>query len=292
MFKNINIGVIYMLISALCFAVMGVFSKLLSQNLSSLEVVFFRNLIGVALIYISVVKSPLKSIGGKPFLLFLRGFIGFLALLAFFYNIANIPLANAMIFSQTSPIFTAMFAYIFLKERIGSIGWMAILVGFFGLILFVKPDIGFSKTDLLGIFSGLGGGLAYTSIRELKKYYDTRSIVLSFMIVGSVGPLFLMLLAEIYQNQSLDFMLSPFVMPTKFDILYIAGMGFFATIAQVYMTKSYGVSKAGIVAPVSYANIPFSMLFGWFLGDVFPDGIAFIGIFLIIFAGVLISKSK
>ena len=113
MFKNINIGIVYMLISALCFATMGVFTKLLSSNLSSLEVVFFRNLIGIILIYISVLKSPLKNIGGKPLLLFFRGFIGFLALLAFFYNIANIPLANAMIFSQTSPIFTAFFAYIF-----------------------------------------------------------------------------------------------------------------------------------------------------------------------------------
>lgn len=281
-----------MLVSAFCFAVMGLFTKLLSGTLSSLEVVFFRNAISVFIILISIIKTPPKNRGGKPWLLFFRGFMGFAALLAFFYNIATIPLANAMTFSQTSPIFTAIFAFIFLKERIGKLGWIAIAIGFFGLILFTKPEIGFSKNDLLGIFSGVGAGLAYTSIRGLRRCYDTRTIVMSFALIGTIGPAILMIIANFYNNPNLDFMLSPFLMPSLIDFIYILGMGIFATMAQIYMTKSYEVSKAGLVAPLSYANIPFSMLFGFLLGDALPDLSGFLGIILIIFAGILISKSK
>ncbi|PSM52678.1 EamA/RhaT family transporter, type 1 [Campylobacter blaseri] len=292
MLKNVNLGAIYMLASALSFAIMGIFTKLLSGNLSSLEVVFFRNIISVIIIFISIVKSPLNNKGGKPWLLFFRGFMGFSALLAFFYNIATIPLANAMTFSQTSPIFTAIFAFIFLKERIGKLGWIAIAIGFFGLLLFTKPEIGFNKNDFLGIFSGVGAGLAYTSIRGLRQYYDTRTIVLSFALIGTIGPAVLMIVGSFYTNPSLDFMLSPFITPKGIDFIHILGIGIFATIAQIFMTKSYEVSKAGLVAPLSYANIPFSMVFGFLLGDTLPDFSGFMGIILIIFAGILISRSK
>lgn len=119
-------GVLYMLFASFLFAIMGGFAKELSSSMSSLEVVFFRNVFGVILIGFMVFKSPIKQKGGKPFLLFFRGFIGFLALLAFFYNIANISLADAMTFSKTSPIFTAFFAYIFLKEKMNIYGWIAL----------------------------------------------------------------------------------------------------------------------------------------------------------------------
>ena len=107
--KELNLGVKYMLFSSFLFAVMGAFAKLSSDHMSSLEVVFFRNIFGVLLIGAAVLKSPMKNVGGKPWLLFFRGFMGFTALLAFFYNIAHIPLGDAMTFSKTSPIFTAIF---------------------------------------------------------------------------------------------------------------------------------------------------------------------------------------
>ena len=96
------------------FAIMGAFAKIASQNMSSIEVVFFRNVFGVLIIGYAVYKKPLEQVGGKPWLLFFRGFMGFSALLAFFYNIAHIPLGEAMTYSKTSPIFTALFAWLFL----------------------------------------------------------------------------------------------------------------------------------------------------------------------------------
>ena len=292
--SRLDRGVLYMLLASFLFAIMGAFAKLASEELSSLEIVFFRNVFGVLIIGYAVLKTPMKHVGGRPFLLFFRGFMGFTALLAFFYNIANIPLADAITFSKTSPIFTAIFAWLFLKERLSPAAWLAVMIGFVGIVMITKPS-GFmlSKTDWLGIFSGIGAALAYTSVRELKKYYDTRAIVLSFMLTGTLGPLFLLLLTPyVDAPPALDFMFAEFVMPTGILWAYIVAMGIFATLAQLYMTKAYGESKAGIVGAVSYTNIVFAIFIGLLLGDAFPDIGMLFGIGLIVAAGLMVARHK
>jgi drug/metabolite transporter (DMT)-like permease len=282
-----------MLIASFTFAIMGAFAKLASQNMSSLEVVFFRNIAGVILVGLAVMKKPMKHKGGKPFLLFFRGFMGFIALLAFFYNIAHISLGDAMTYSKTSPIFTAIFAWLFLSEKLTLKGWLAIFVGFIGIIFITQPSgVGFTKYDLLGIFSGVGAALAYTSIRELKSYYDTRAIVLSFMGVGTLGPILLFVISGYVNIPELDFMFGKFVMPQGIVWFYVIAMGIFATISQVLMTKAYGETKAGIVGAVSYTNILFSILVGLMLGDVFPSMSTIFGIALIVIAGIMVAKAK
>ena len=288
-----NKGVKYMLIASFTFAVMGAFAKLASLSMSSLEVVFFRNLAGVILVGLAVLKTPLVQKGGKPFLLFFRGFIGFVALLAFFYNIAHISLGDAMTYSKTSPIFTAIFAWAFLHEKLPYKGWIAVFVGFIGIIFITQPSgVGFSKYDLLGIFSGVGAALAYTSVRELKSYYDTRAIVLSFMLTGTLGPLFLFLISPYIDAPQLDFLLGSFVMPEGIVWFYLLAMGVFATISQLLMTKAYGYTKAGIVGAVSYSNIIFSIIIGLFLGDALPSLVTTFGIALIVVAGLLVARLK
>ncbi len=291
--KELNNGVKYMLIASFTFAIMGAFAKLSSEHISSLEVVFFRNIAGVILIGIAVMKKPLVNKGGKPFLLFFRGLMGFTALLAFFYNIAHIPLGDAMTFSKTSPIFTAIFAWMFLQEKLSVKAWGAIGIGFVGILLITQPSgVGLSKYDLLGIFSGVGAALAYTSIRELRNYYDTRAIVLSFMGVGTLGPIILFLISPYFDTQELDFMLGEFIMPQGIVWFYVIAMGIFATISQLLMTKAYGETKAGIVGAVSYSNIVFSIAVGVFLGDSLPNIITTCGICLIIVAGVIVARAK
>ena len=289
--RSMDRGVLYMLFASFLFAIMGAFAKELSENMSSLEVVFFRNVFGVMMIGFMVFKSPLVQQGGKPFLLFFRGLMGFLALLAFFYNIAQISLADAMTFSKTSPIFTAFFAYLFLKEKMSSYGWLALLIGFVGIVLITQPT-GFmlKKTDILGIFSGIGAALAYTSVRELRNYYDTRAIVLSFMTVGTVGPLVLLMLEPFIHTSELDFMFAKFTMPTGVQWFYILGLGLFATMAQMYMTKAYGTTKAGIVGAVSYSNIVFAIIIGLLMGDALPNMSTSFGILAIFLAGLLVVK--
>jgi drug/metabolite transporter (DMT)-like permease len=291
--NNINLAIKYMLISSFLFAFTGAFAKLLSGYMSSVEVVFFRNITGVILISYSIYKAPLKQIGGKPLLLFMRGLIGFLALLMYFYNIANIPLAEAQTFNKISPIFTAIFSYLIINEKMSKLGWIGVFVGFIGILFITGFDItNLNKTDWLGIFSGIGAGLAYTSIRELRKYYDNRLIVLSFMTVGTIAPLILMIIGEQISIKSIDWIVAKFVMPTSIAWIYIIGLGVFATFSQMYMTKAYSLAAGGIVGTISYFNIIFSIMLGMILGDNFPSFMVIVGIIFIIISGILVTLKK
>jgi len=283
-----------MLLASLSFAAMGGFAKVISQVLPPVEVTFFRNIFGVILVGIAIYKVPLNQTGGKPFLLLFRGFMGFSALLAYFYIMAHIPLGEAVTYNKTSPIFVAVFAYLFLNEKLGKSAMLAIVIGFIGIVLVAQPQGGtFDKYDILGIFSGIGAALAYTSIRELRNYYDTRAIVMSFMGVGSVAPLLLMLITP-YVNVSEDFdwMFATFVMPQGVEWGYVAAVGIFATISQLLMTKAYELTKAGIVGTISYSNILFAVMIGVMLGDPIPDIWTTLGIILVIMSGLLVALPK
>lgn len=291
--NQVSKGIKYMLLASLLFAFMGAMAKELSDSMSSVEVVFFRNVFGVFFILISIYKSPLKQLGGKFWLLVFRGVAGFVALLFFFYNISQIPLGEAMTFSKTSTIFTAVLAYIFLKEKLGFKGWLGVFIGFIGIIFITEFDgSSLEKNDYLGILSGVGAALAYTSVRELKNFYDTRAIVLSFMSIGTIAPMILMLIGTFYSNPNLDFMLGTFVMPKVDDWIYIILLGIFSTYAQIYMTKAYTFTKAGIVGTISYSGIVFSIILGLFLGDAFPSSSIVLGIILIVISGLLVSDKK
>jgi len=288
--KDLKEAIKYMLIASLLFAITGAFAKLLSNNMPSVEVVFFRNVFGLIIILFAIYKIPMLQKGGRPYLLFSRGLIGFIALLMYFYNIANIPLAEAQTFTKTSPIFTAIFSYYLLSEKLHYKAWLGIFVGFIGIMFITGFDYTtLSKTDYLGILSGVGAGLAYTSIRELKKYYDTRMIVLSFVSIGTIGPIILMLLAQSFTSSNFDFVLSTFIVPKSQDYIYILGLGLSATISQLAMTKAYSLAKGGIIGTIGYTNIIFSIFLGMLLGDNFPTFYIIFGIFLIILSGILVT---
>lgn len=291
--NQVNKGIQYMLLASLLFAFMGVAAKGLTDSMSSVEVVFFRNVFGVLFILISIYKSPLKQLGGKFWLLIFRGVAGFVALLFFFYNISQISLGEAMTFSKTSTIFTAVLAYIFLKEKLGIKGWIGVFIGFIGIVFITEFDgSSLEKSDYLGILSGVGAALAYTSIRELRKFYDTRAIVLSFMAIGTIGPVILMIIGSFYSNPNLDFMLGTFIIPKLDDWIYIILLGIFSTYAQIYMTKAYSFTKAGIIGTISYSNIVFSIILGLLWGDAFPSMLIILGIILIVISGILVSSKK
>ena len=291
--NNTTLAIKYMLLSSFLFAFTGGFAKELSAYMSSVEVVFFRNISGVIIILYAIYKKPLQQTGGKFLLLFMRGLIGFAALLMYFYNIAHIPLAEALTFNKISPIFTALFSYLLLKEQLSKLAWSGVFVGFIGVLFITGFDIAnLSKTDWLGIFSGIGAGLAYTSIRELRKYYDNRAIVLSFMLVGSIGPIILMIIGSFVNIPSLDWIISPFIIPQNIAWVYIVGLGGFATLSQIYMTKAYSLAAGGIVGTISYSNIAFAIIVGSILGDSFPSLYVIFGIILIVLSGILVTYNK
>jgi drug/metabolite transporter (DMT)-like permease len=292
--KNMDRGILLMLLASLSFAAMGGFAKVVSQVLPPVEVTFFRNIFGVVLVGLSIWKVPLKQTGGKFLLLLFRGSIGFAALLAYFYIMAHIPLGEAVTYNKTSPIFVAVFAYIFLGEKLHPSALIAIILGFVGIVLIAQPDAGgFDKYDILGIFSGMGAALAYTSIRELRKYYDTRAIVMSFMGVGTLAPLLLMLVTPYVEvPKDFDWMFAKFVMPEGVEWGYVTAVGVFATMSQLLMTKAYELTKAGIVGTISYTNIVFALIIGVMLGDAIPDFWTVLGIILVILSGLLVALPK
>jgi len=282
-----------MLISAICLSIMSAFAKVVMLTLPTIEIVFFRNFLGVILISFTIFKKPIQQKGGKPFLLFFRAAIGLIAMLSFFYNISTIALSDAVTYSRMSPIFTAIFALWFLKEHIGMKGWIAIALGFFGMLLVMQPfEEGFNINHLFGLLNAVCAALAFTSIRELRKYYDTRTIVLSFMGIGLIIPIIAMSISEYYTFTSFEFILGKFIMPQGLEWIYLAGIGVTASLGQVYMTKAYGETKAGLVGAVGYSVIIFSLIIGLFLGDSLPNLLGMIGIVAIIMAGILIAKEK
>ncbi|MFT7005143.1 MAG: drug/metabolite transporter (DMT)-like permease [Sulfurimonas sp.] len=290
--EKLNKGVLYMLIASASLAIVSAFAKVLSDQMPTIEIVFFRNLIGVIFILGTLFRTPFAQVGGKPWLLFFRGFIGMVAMLSYFYNLAHIPLADAVTFSRTAPIFTALFAFWFLKERIGSRGWIAIFIGFLGLIMVMQPSGTLETSHIFGFLNAIGAALAFTSIRELRKYYDTRAIVLIFMSMGLIVPITSMIISHYYMNPTYDFILGVFTMPQGIEWLYLVGLGIFAYLSQFYMTKAYGESKAGIIGAVSYSVILFSIVIGVALGDELPSLLTFAGIGFIIFGGIMVIKAK
>jgi drug/metabolite transporter (DMT)-like permease len=282
-----------MLISSICLSFMSAIAKILASHLPIIEIVFFRNFIGIILILMTFFKSPLNQTGGKPLLLFFRATVGLIAMLSFFYNIANITLADAVIYSRMSPIFTAIFALWFLREKIGIKGWFAIFIGFCGMLMVMQPNgMIFEKAHIFGLLNAVCAALAFTSIRELRSYYDTRTIVLSFMGIGTIVPIISMFLSAYYQSDFFSFMMGEFIMPDLSDWIYIFAMGLTASFGQVYMTKAYGVTRAGIVGATGYSVIVFSLIIGLILGDALPNILGFIGILAIISGGILIAREK
>ncbi len=292
--KNLDRGIALMLLASLTFAVMGGFAKVLTQQLPALEVTFFRNVFGVAIIAFTIWKTPLTQQGGRPLLLFFRGAMGFLALLAYFYIMGKIPLGEAITYNKTSPLFVAFFAWLFLREKLHWSAIIALILGFTGIVLIAQPENwGFDKYDILGIFSGIGAALAYTSIRELRRYYDTRAIVMSFMLVGTAGPLLLMAVGSaVAVSEEWDWIIAPFVMPQGWQWLFIVMVGTSATVSQLLMTKAYELTKAGIVGTISYTNIVFGMFIGIALGDPIPDIWTLLGIILVILSGLIVALVK
>ena len=283
-----------MLLATISFAITGGFVKALSSSLPPIEITFFRNVLGVFIISLSLFKYPLNSTGSRPYLLLFRGIMGFFALLASFYTMAHIPLGEAYTYQRTFPIFLAIFAYIFLGETLKKSIWIAIIVGFVGIILIAKPSISINdKYMLIGLFSGIGSALAYTSIRALRNNYDSRIIVLSFMLAGSLIPFLLMLISPyISAPYKIDIFFADFVLPQTIQWYYILGIGVFSTISQLLMTKAYMLTQAGIVGAVGYSGILFALIIGIMMGDALPDIYTVIGIICIILAGLIVARPK
>jgi len=288
MIKDINNGIFYMLASSFLGAVNGAIAKTLASSIPALEIVFFRNMLGVIII-LAMLKHTPSHIDRKnlPFLV-LRGFFGFVAMFLFFYTITVIPLGDAITLNKTSPIFVAILAFLILHERLNILNILGVLLGFIGVILIAKPN-GFELdfAYLLGILGGFFAAAAYTTINKIKHIYDSRVIVLSFMGMGTIMPLLLFMIAPHMDNP----LIKEFILPNDIKSYLLIGlMALTATASQWLLTKAYSSPSISLVATISYSIIPFAVFFGVLLGDKVPDAMTIVGIVFIIIAGILAKK--
>lgn len=283
-------GILLMIAASFLFALTLAFAKLLSASMGSVEVTFWRNAVGLVVISATIFHTPIRNIGGRPFTLAFRGIIGTVALLTFFYTLSATSLSNAIVYAKTEPIFTALLAFFLLGEKLSSSAVFAIAIGFAGVA--VLSGMEFDYLHVMGILTGFLSALAYTSVRSLKSYYDARSVVLSFMIFGVLIPIVLMIAAEFITSDLFAFALSPFVVPSGSDWIWIILMGVAAALGQIYMTRAYYYAKAGLISTVSYSGVLFATLFGILLGDLLPTPLMIAGAVLIITGGIILARQK
>ena len=282
-----------MLLAALGFSIMGGAAKALKGSFNAGQLVFWRNIVGLIVLIISFIQhKPLNS-GSKPGRLLFRGLMGTIALYSLLYCIMHLPLGTAMSYNLTSALFIALFSFILFKEYAEKWVLVAVLIGFFGMLLIYKPNIHLAwYYHVAGLISGVTSAIAYLTVGKLTQHYDTRVIVMSFVLTGVVTPLFFVVIKYIFQLDADELFFINWRWPQKAEWLLVLLMGTAALFGQYFVTKAYGADKAGVVSAISYANIVFSVFIGMMLGDAFPDLVSLLGILCIISSGVLISFLK
>jgi drug/metabolite transporter (DMT)-like permease len=280
--KLIDQGAMFMILSAFFAALSGAVAKVLSESMDPIEMVFYRNVIGAVIILFSLKKVPVTVNISKLHLLLLRGIFGSLAMVLFFYTIANIPLGEAIVLNKTSPFFVTILAFYLMKESISKNTIIALIVGFIGIVIIMKPfGMTISFEHMMGVLGGFFAAAAYATIKKIKDIYDTRLIMLSFMGIGTILP-FLLYLFTPYVTFKI------YTDPFIWTLIIL--MAVISTTSQWFLTKAYSLSRASIIGVVGYSSIPFAIGFGVVLGDSVPDIYTFLGITLVIFGGILVGR--
>jgi drug/metabolite transporter (DMT)-like permease len=291
-----NAGIYHMIFAAFCISVAGACSKVLSKRLSPMEIVFLRNIFGVLYVLWLIYQKPFVQKGGRSGLLFFRGFLGALAILANFYTIIHIGLAEAITYQQSYPIFLSLISVYFLKKGISRNEWLTILMGFIGICFIFFPQFkinaGSIQDHSIGIFYSVIAAIAYLSIAELSKFYEQKAIVLVFMSVGVFMPAFLMIIGYIFHLNHPSFLFSPPLLPIGIEWIIISVLGLTALLGQIHLTKAFSIGQASAVSAVGYSQIVFSLFLGILIGDAFPNNWSFLGILLIIISGIVIAFNK
>lgn len=263
--KERKLAIGWMLISAFSFAIMGAFVKV-TTDIPLMEKVFFRNLVTFVLMLVVIIKNrenPFAQ-GRVTKYLILRALAGLTAVIMYFYAIANMTLADSTILNKLSPFFVIIFAGIFLKEGINTKKIMVVIFAFLGAIMIIKPQFNLSIFPALaGFFSAVFAGIAYVVVRFLKGKASTAMIVFYFSTISVIGTL-----PALYNN---------FIVPSFTTLMLLIGIGIFAGIGQITLTKAYHLAPASEISIYSYTTILFATIIGLFLGDSFPDTYSFIG---------------
>ena len=277
--KN-QLGFLYMFLSVCAFSIMDLIVKW-SEHYPLGEVLFFRGFFGLLFYFFIIPRERFKDFyyTKRAGLHFLRCIFGLIALLAIFIALRNLPLATVVSISFAAPIFTTIFSIFFLSEKVGLFRWLAVLVGFIGIIIITEP--GFSSLNIYYVYPIIFClGLSYVAIaiRQLSTTEPVWLISLNFSAAITLVSIFTI----------------PFgwIMPNIKDLVLLSFIGIFGGVANLWLSKSYKFSEVSLVTPLKYLALVFAIIFGFFIWDEIPTFKTLLGALLVITSSVIIFRRE
>lgn len=267
-----NMGIIMIIISAFCFALMNMFVRL-SGDLPTFEKSFFRNFVAFIFALVIMIKDRESFRFQKRNLPLLigRSLAGTIGILGNFYAVDHLALGDASILNKMSPFFAILFSLIFLKEKLKLYQVLILTGAFIGVMFVVKPT--FSNTALFpalcGLLGGIGAGAAYSMVRALGKRGEKGSFIVLFFSGFSCLSM-------------VPFMIFGFKMfsPVQLAFLLLAGLS--AAGGQFSITAAYTFSPAREISIYDYSQIIFASALGFFVFADVPDVYSIIGYVIIV----------
>jgi drug/metabolite transporter (DMT)-like permease len=267
----------WMIVAGILFSIMGVFVKLGAQYFSSAELVFYRSLFGLLVIYLIIKLQGLSLATPHLKMHFWRGFSGFVALMLFFYAISALPLATAITLNYTSPLFLALLTTVMLREGPRPLLIFTIILGFAGVVLLLRPTLHAEQliAGLLGLLSGFFAGIAYLNVKQLGAMGEPEwRVVFYFTLFSTLGGGIWMLFHTFHAM-------------TLHSFAILLAIGTTATLAQLAMTRAYRTGKTLVVGSLAYSTVIFASLWGIVLWGEILSPASWAAIGLIILSGVI-----
>lgn len=272
-------GALFVLSASITFAALGALIKIVSTSLTNEMIVFFRN--ACALVFILPWIWYSRFLGGVKTSFFqlhlLRSLSGIGAMYCFFYSIAHLQLSEAFLLASTTPLFIPLIAYIWIREPVARKVRGAIIIGFIGILLILKPGIGvFRPVAIVALAAGIFAALAMVSIRRMSASEPAIRIVFYFSMLGTL----ISAVPMIWSWQSPQ--------PKIWCLLVLIGM--LATVGQILITKGYSLAPAAQVGPLTYGNVVFATFLGWLFWGESLDAMTWAGAVLICIAGIIATR--
>ena len=269
-----------MFLSVCTFSVMDLLVKW-SSDYPTGEVLFFRGFFGLLPTYFLIPKNKLKTFytttRSKEHLF--RCLMGLMALIAIVVALRELPLAVVVSLSYAAPLFITVLSIFLLSEKVGIFRWLAVLIGFIGVIIIAEPGFkGMNYLYFLPLIFCIGMAFVTITIRKLSTTEPIWLISIFFTITISIAGL-----ATIPMG---------WVMPNFQDFVLLALIGVTGGSANLFLTQSYKLSEVSLVAPLKYLALIFAIIFGYLIWNETPTIKTLIGASLVIFASLIIFKRE
>ena len=269
-----------MFLSVCAFSVMDLIVKW-SENYPLGQVLFFRGFCGIIPILFLIPKDRYFDFykTARPLLHFKRCLAGLIALVSIFVALRNLPLATVVSITFAAPIFTTIFSIFLLNEKVGLYRWLAVLVGFIGIIIISEP--GFTSLNIYYIYPIIFClGLSYVAI-AIRKLSSTEPVwLISFFFSFSI---MLLSFLSFYQN---------WILPSLLDLFLLSLIGILGGLANLWLSQSYKLSEVSLVTPLKYLALVFAIIFGYFIWDEIPTFKTLLGAGLVILSSFIIFRRE